>query len=291
VVAARTLPENGGRGSAAGTALRAGRGLLLLTRPHACFTAALGVAVAALLVDRSPLDSRSLRAAVVVAVVTGAGNTLNDYFDREIYRTNRPSRPLPTGLLPPRLALAWAVLLFAGGLATSVVLGPACAALALVNSLLLVLYARTSKRWGLGKNLAVGYLVGSLFLFAALAAGELNALVVVLAACAALATTAREIVKDVEDLEGDRAEEARTLAATHGTRRARRVAFALLAASVGLAAALHPLELLGTRPLALVALGAVVFAWAYFLRSPAHAQRLIMAGSVLELMAFWLQSW
>ena len=56
---------------------------------------------------------------------------------------------------------------------------------------------------GLG-NAVVGYLTGSAFLFGAAAVGSVT--VLVLFALAALSTVAREIMKGVEDMEGDREE-------------------------------------------------------------------------------------
>ena len=34
---------------------------------------------------------------LVVFFITGAGNAINDYFDLEIDRVNRPRRPIPSG--------------------------------------------------------------------------------------------------------------------------------------------------------------------------------------------------
>ena len=52
-------------------------------------------------------------------------------------------------------------------------------------------------------NIAVAYLAGSVFLFGGAAAGDI-ALPLLLTILAMLTTFAREIVKDLEDLEGDR---------------------------------------------------------------------------------------
>ena len=40
--------------------------------------------------------------ALFTALVTGLGNLINDFYDRDIDRINNPSRPLPSGRLSPR---------------------------------------------------------------------------------------------------------------------------------------------------------------------------------------------
>lgn len=261
---------------------------LRLMRVHSCVAAVTGALVVAALLNEDPWSSAVVTACLVVFLVTGGGNALNDYHDREIDRINKPSRPLPSGAIPARVALLLAWSLFVAGIVACVPLGPPCVAVAVVNTGLLVAYARSSKRWGIGKNLVVAWLVGSLFLFTALAVGKADVLVVTLGACAFLATLAREIVKDIEDAEADRNGNARTLPLRIGAAPARRIAFAALAASVGLAVVPYTLQLMPTRSLWLIVLGAAVFATGYFRHDAAKSQRLIMAGSLIELCAFWV---
>ncbi len=88
-----------------------------------------------------------------------------------------------------------------------------CGSIALFNSLLLILYAKTLKGTPpLLGNLSIGYLTGSVFYSGAsiFGFGGIKALSV-LFLLAALAITAREIVKDIEDMEGDSLEGADTL--------------------------------------------------------------------------------
>ena len=52
---------------------------------------------------------------LIVLFITGAGNVINDYYDREIDAINQPDRPIPAGLISPSHALIYAVLLFFAG--------------------------------------------------------------------------------------------------------------------------------------------------------------------------------
>jgi geranylgeranylglycerol-phosphate geranylgeranyltransferase len=155
----------------------------------------------------------------VVFLVTGAGNVINDYFDHKIDSINRPDRPIPSGRIQRKTALYIAISLFVVGILLSLLLGPLCLFLAIVNSWLLIFYASTFKRMVLIGNLVVGYLAGSTFLFGG-ALEIFNGMGirsnVVLFLLAILVTMAREIVKDIQDIEGDSKAGATTLPITVG---------------------------------------------------------------------------
>ena len=158
---------------------------------------------------------------LVVFMVSGAGNAINDYFDVRIDSINRPERPIPSGRIKLKEAFYFSYSLFALGTLLAFLINPVCGIIALFNSLLLIFYAKTLKGTPLLGNLSIGYLTGSTFLFGAsvFGFGGLKALSV-LFLLAALAITAREIVKDIEDMEGDRKEGADTLPLRIGARKA-----------------------------------------------------------------------
>jgi len=236
------------------------------------------------------LDPRTaLLVTAVVFLVTGGGNVVNDYFDRDIDAVNRPSRPVPSGRISPVLALRWSFLLFLLGSALALMINPLCLALAAANSLLLVAYAGYLKATPLAGNLTVAYLTGSTFLFGGLATGSYSEITAVLSILAGLATLGREIVKDVEDVDGDRAGGARTLPILFGPALSSRAA----AAAVLCGVALSYLAPLG-RPY----LVAVTAANILFLASvrkalqgePSASQRFLKLGMALALVAFTIGS-
>jgi len=141
-----------------------------------------------------------------VFMITGAGNAINDYFDFKIDRVNRPDRPIPSGRISRNTAQVISITLFGIGIALSYWLGSICLFLAVLNSILLYLYASTFKRTVLIGNIVIAYLSGSTFLFGgALDIFEGTGIksTVILFLLAGLATLAREIVKDIQDMEGD----------------------------------------------------------------------------------------
>lgn len=154
--------------------------------------------------------------AVLSAVaLAGAGNAHNDWMDADKDRVNRPDRALPSELIAPSTLLLVSGMVAAVGLASLLPLSGAHAVLFGLNSTALLLYNGWASRRPLIGNLLVAALVGSTILFGALATG-INDRVVVAAAFAAAATLARELVKDVQDVEGDGKAGARTLAVVAG---------------------------------------------------------------------------
>ncbi|WP_243685031.1 geranylgeranylglycerol-phosphate geranylgeranyltransferase [Methanosarcina barkeri] len=185
---------------------------------------------------------------LAVFLISGAGNTINDYFDVRIDSINRPERPIPSGRIKLKEALYFSYLLFAFGTLLAFSINLICGIIALFNSLLLIFYAKTLKGTPLLGNMSIGYLTGSSFLFGASVFGleGLKALFV-LFLLAALAITAREIVKDIEDMEGDKMEGADTLPLRVGAKKA-----SYLAALIGFLAVVFSLFLTVCRYLACI---------------------------------------
>lgn len=234
----------------------------------------------------------ALKVFMVVFFVTGAGNAINDYFDIDIDRINKPERPIPSGKIGLRTALYFSLALFGIGTILAASINLICGAIALVNSLLLIYYASTLKRTALLGNIAVGYLTGSTFLFGGAVFfdnGGING-VFVLFLLATLATIAREIVKDIEDIEGDREDGAHTLPIMIGAKKA-----AYMASLIGLIAVLaSPLpylqSLMSVRYLMIVAIADILFAVAVYeilgKDDPARSSKMFKMAMAFALISF-----
>ncbi|MFA9518577.1 geranylgeranylglycerol-phosphate geranylgeranyltransferase [Halopenitus sp. H-Gu1] len=235
-------------------------------------------------------DAFAVVAAVCATILaTGAGNAINDYFDREIDRINRPDRPIPRGAISERGALAFGVLLLCGAIGFAIILPFVAIAIAVFNLSLLLAYTKVFKGLpGVG-NVVVGFLTGSTFLFGGAAVGApLGA--GVLFVLAAIATITREIIKDVEDVAGDREEGLNTLPIAIGERAATSIGIGILIVAVAasalpyLAGSFGTVYLLVIVPADLVMLAAAIRS----LRDPASAQRRLKAGMLLAVVAFIL---
>jgi len=211
-------------------------GYVSITRPLNSIVSGLA-AVLGYLVATGTITAGSLILIPVVFCITAAGNAINDCFDADIDAINRPERPIPSGTLTRNAARSFALALFLAGVLVALFTGPLCFAIAVINSLLLFAYAARLKSMPFIGNVAVSYLAGSIFLFGGAFAG-FSSLVqnIPLAAITFLATLARELLKDAEDMEGDSACGARTLPMEMGISGTARLALdcALFAAGASL---------------------------------------------------------
>ena len=193
---------------------------LQLLRPLNCCITAASVLIGAVAGGAVPFPLPVWLAVLAAALITGAGNAWNDLRDLEIDRINRPRRPLPSGRLTPRRAALVAAASAAAGLGLAIGAGPVPGLIAAGTLAGLWLYSvrlKSTVFWG---NLLVAALAALAFPFGALAGGALGRAWIP-AGFALLFHLGREIVKDVEDVEGDRARGVRTLALAVGATRAR----------------------------------------------------------------------
>jgi len=227
---------------------------------------------------------------ITVFLITGAGNAINDYFDAGIDAVNRPDRPIPSGRLKKEAAYRFSIILFAGGVLAAYFIGSIPFFIAIFNSFLLYLYAFSLKRKVFVGNLSVSYLTGSTFLFGGAAYGlkgiEATSVLFFLSL---LATLAREIVKAIEDMEGDMLDGAVTLPIRIGERPC-----AYIASAVGLLAVmLSPLPyitgLFKYPYLLVVGIADIVFLFAVFLilkKNPSASSKYFKAAMFFALVAF-----
>ena len=260
------------------------RVFLEIMRPGNCLMAGIAALIGLMVADGGPEPLTAALVFLAVFAVTGAGNAVNDSFNLQIDAVNLPSRPIPSNRIAPEQALAWSILLFVLGSAAALLINAIALAIAVANSTLLYLHARNLKVTPFLGNLAVGYLTGSTFLFGGAAGGNIG-ITLFLFLLATLATLAREIEKDVEDVPGDMASGAQTLPIVIGERRASHLA----ASFVLLAILLSYLAPLGRAYLAAVTVADLLFlaALASILRGEApHAQKMLKAGMAAALVAF-----
>ncbi|MBL7958889.1 geranylgeranylglycerol-phosphate geranylgeranyltransferase [bacterium] len=161
----------------------------------------------------------TLYAALSASLICGGSNIINDLFDIEIDRINRPERALPQGLISKRGAWAYWAVVNIIGLYFSSLIGIACFLIALFSAALLFVYSWYLKRTSLMGNITVSFFTGLAFIYGGVAVGQWK-LAVVPAVFAFLFHWGREILKDIEDIEGDRRMSARTFPIEHGIRSA-----------------------------------------------------------------------
>lgn len=213
-------------------------GFITITRPINSFVAGLA-AIVAFLIDTGTVIPESLLLFFIVGLITSAGNVINDFFDAEIDAINRPDRPIPSGAVSKGAARGFAVTLFLAGIFVSFFTNSLCIGIAIFNALLLIAYAANLKSTPLIGNLVVAYLSASIFLFGGALNGW-NGLVhiIPIAAITFFAMLSRELLKDAEDVEGDRAGGADTVPIRIGIKKTSE--FALITTVLAVAASFIP---------------------------------------------------
>ncbi len=270
------------------------RAYLEILRPVNCVMASLAVLIGVQISGLSISSLSGILAGVVAFLICGFGNVINDYYDVEIDRINKPHRPIPSGRISPSAAVVYAFGLAIVGNLLAVSISPEAFALAIFNTALLYLYARSIKRrGGFTKNLTISYLVASPFLYGGIVSGK-PAATLLLVSLSAIANTSREIVKDIEDIKGD-AEKARTLPTRIGIRASERLAALFLLLAILLSFLPYATGLMGFLYLPFVAVTDAVFLWCLFYLvkggDAKKVQQRIKVGMVFGLLAFMAGSY
>ena len=194
-----------------------------MMRPVNCLMMGLAVIIGAVLASQNATTTWfNLSYGFVTGfMLTGASMAINDFHDREIDAINEPNRPIPSGLIKPKQALAYALLLTAIGFIAAFLTNLICLALAIIAWAVFVTYTTVGKRSGLPGNFLVSTCVAIPFLYGSVATlNTINLSVSVFASIAFLSNTGREITKGIADVQGDKTKRIQTLAVRFGDKTA-----------------------------------------------------------------------
>lgn len=164
---------------------------------------------------------------ITYSCIAAAGNVINDIYDLEIDRINRPDRPLPSGQLTIRQARLWTGFLVILGVVFSALTLPYSAvgmwtlAIVALFALIGLLYAAKGKVMGLLGNFAVSISFAfGLFYGALVTYPIIPPVIFVYFITAASVLQGREAIKGIEDVEGDALRDVQTIARRYGIRTA-----------------------------------------------------------------------
>ena len=187
-----------------------------ILRPGNAIMGAIAIILVAI-IDKT-MSIPLILAMITVFFETAAGNVINDYFDYKIDLVNKPERPIPSGRISLKNGKNYAYLLFLAGTVCGFLISYLTDnwipfIIVLISDVILYLYAYKLKTTPLIGNLAVGFLTGFGFVFGGFTINNPDIVMtsIFLGFFAFVMTTAREIVKDIEDVEGDKKDGARTL--------------------------------------------------------------------------------
>jgi len=160
-------------------------------------------------------------------LIAAGGFAINDYFDFEIDKVNKPSRPLPKGDIALQQVKIYSVILFLLGIFFAFFTRNIfCIAISIMNATSLYLYAKLLKKSFLLGNIIVSWNACSTFIYGAII--SLNFKNILPLTCFAfLYTLIREWVKTIEDFYGDQRENVKSIPIVCGKDNTMRLLFLL----------------------------------------------------------------
>jgi geranylgeranylglycerol-phosphate geranylgeranyltransferase len=207
------------------------KGFLLISRPLNSFLSGFAVVIGAIAAISHPLTQRQLWGILLgyltTSLVAVGGYAINDVFDIEIDKVNMPHRPLPAGYLTVTQAKVYAIILFIIGNLLALMIDVPAFLLAFSAGLILYMYAAYFKRSGFLGNIMIGILTAVPFIFGGLLTASYETMIFP-ALFAFLLIVGREVIKDIEDVHGDRIENVKSIALLYGVTPARNIGYLFL---------------------------------------------------------------
>ncbi|NYT04491.1 MAG: UbiA family prenyltransferase [Candidatus Methanofastidiosa archaeon] len=266
-----------------------------ISRPSNALFSGVAVLIGALVAGGGILDLFKIILVFLVAIFACAGgNAINDYFDYEIDKINTPKRVLPRGAMSLKTAYSFSIFSFIVACILAFMVNLLAFAICVSACILMYLYAMTLKKKPFSGNLLVSFLTSITFIYGGTAIGSYQG-VLILALVSFFAMISREVVKDIEDLEGDVKKGAKTLPALIGESKSFNLAFVFLLIAVFLLYAPFISNLYGYIYLVIVT--PVVIYVLYILHgilknkgNPGKIQRNIKRAMYLVLVIFLLSA-
>lgn len=253
--------------------------------------------------------SHSISIPIILAILAvlfeiSAGNVINDYFDYKIDLINKPQRPIPSGRIGLITARNYAYLLFLGGTICGFLISYLTNnwipfIIVLIADIILYSYAYKLKSTPLIGNLTVGFMTGLCFAFGGFSIGTPQMIYtsIFLGFFAFVMTTARELTKDIEDIEGDKAEDAKTFPILYGTKASAIITFILIIIDCILCPLLYFQHVFNILYLIIIAIAVILFVYSGILilknqdtKTAAKASKFLKIGMLIAFVSFAIGS-
>ena len=246
---------------------------LKILRPDEAFMMAMPVVIIAIVGHDFSLSV--LLGTIVVFLMAGAGNVINDVFDWKIDAVNKPDRPIPSGRITLRNARIYAGILYAVSAVLSLVISYlihniwffviiACSAV------IIYAYSRYFKALPLVGNIVVGgmigfcFVVGGFILLCNTKDWGIFRVSVYIGLLAAVANVARELIKDMEDVQGDQLGGARTFPVLYGKKPSSVLSILLLAVTVAVHIYLYTFGIFNIAYIVILVLAVLLYGYSVY---------------------------
>ena len=197
--------------------------IIRITRPINVIITFLSIVIAAFICSSGKTEViKIIYAAVSGALAAAAGNIINDYYDIDVDKINRPDRPLVSKIIMPGEAVFLFIAFAAVSLFISCFINQTAFLIDLFALALLFFYSYKLKRTALLGNFAVAFLTGLAFIYGGVSVNNLK-FAYIPALFAFLINLVREVVKDMEDIEGDKSAGVQTFPYLYGFKRSKQI--------------------------------------------------------------------
>lgn len=190
-------------------------GAILVSRPTNVFITGLSIFIATLITGTIQPIIKVIFACMSGSLIMAGSNTINDYFDLEVDKINRPGRPLVQELISPNFTFRLAFIEFILGILISIFICRLAFVIAVFISLLIILYSIYLKRLPIVGNVVVSFSTGMAFVYGGVSVNRVR-LTIVPAILAFFYHFGREVIKDVQDMKGDAQINAKTFPLVFG---------------------------------------------------------------------------
>ncbi len=208
------------------------KGLYKISRPMSTLSGGLAVIMGGYVAGTGHWFNVFL-ATLATLSISAAANAWNDYRDVEIDRINQPQRPLPSGMVTPKAALLFSVVMTLLSVLLAAFINLPAFIIAVSSAVLLYIYSWRLKSTVLLGNVVVAFISALSAMFGGVAAGNVVPSLW-LAAIIFTAIMGREVLKTIADYEGDLRQRIRTISTVWGKRPARILFFVLAWATLGM---------------------------------------------------------
>ncbi|SNS05202.1 4-hydroxybenzoate polyprenyltransferase [Belliella buryatensis] len=165
-------------------------------------------------------------------IITASGYMINDYYDVKIDYINKPNEVIIGKGMKRRMVIFFHTVLNFTGIGIAWYVSPRVGVITFISAFLLWLYSNQLKRLPFIGNFVVALLTGAAIWIVGYYYQQSELLVLTYAIFAFFINLIREIIKDIEDRQGDRKHGCKTLPIVLGFRNTKRVIFVIAIAFV-----------------------------------------------------------
>ena len=201
-----------------------------LTRPFTLLAPTIGFLSGAAIAARGMPPAAAYIGAASAAILNAASNIINQYFDLEIDRINKPKRPLPSGRISIRAAWIFTILLYIASFVTAAMVNVQFLLIVLFTAVVTYAYSGPpfrTKRWGILANLTIALPRGCLLMVAGWTSVRPDTMWTAepwfIGMIFGLYVAGAATTKDFSDMKGDAEGGCRTLPIVYGVRNSAKI--------------------------------------------------------------------